>query len=120
MVIAIFILLIACFNFINLNTAGALARAKETGVQKVLGARQSQLISKFFSRIVFVVYFLYVDCAHVGNPCTPNIQYTCRCSAFDGFIVSSRNTFCFDSLVDPGKYYSGGLSFGISGEVQIN
>src|SRR5204863_994421 len=35
--------------FINLTTAGALGRAKETGVQKVLGARQSQLIRKFFN-----------------------------------------------------------------------
>jgi putative ABC transport system permease protein len=49
LIIAGFILLIACFNFINLTTAGALARAKETGVQKVLGASQSQLIKKFFS-----------------------------------------------------------------------
>jgi putative ABC transport system permease protein len=48
LVIAGFILLIACFNFINLTTAGALGRAKETGVQKVLGAKQSQLIKKFF------------------------------------------------------------------------
>jgi len=48
-IIAAFILLIASFNFINLSTAGALSRAKETGVQKVLGARQIQLIEKFFS-----------------------------------------------------------------------
>lgn len=49
LIIAGFILLIACFNFINLTTAGALGRAKETGVQKVLGARQLQVIKKFFS-----------------------------------------------------------------------
>lgn len=48
LIIAGFILLIACFNFINLTTAGALSRAKETGVQKVLGARQGQLIWKSF------------------------------------------------------------------------
>jgi len=48
LIIAGFILLIACFNFINLTTAGALGRAKETGVQKVLGANQWQLIRKFF------------------------------------------------------------------------
>jgi putative ABC transport system permease protein len=47
-IIAAFILLIAGFNFINLTTAGALSRAKETGVQKVLGAKQGQLIRKFF------------------------------------------------------------------------
>ena len=49
LIIACFILLIACFNFINLTTAGALGRAKETGVQKVLGAKQSQLIKKFLA-----------------------------------------------------------------------
>jgi putative ABC transport system permease protein len=49
LVIAALILLIACFNFINLSTASALARAKETGVQKILGARRFQLVKKFFS-----------------------------------------------------------------------
>ena len=47
LIIAAFILLIGCFNFINLTTAGALGRAKETGVQKVLGANQWQLVRKF-------------------------------------------------------------------------
>jgi putative ABC transport system permease protein len=48
LIIAGFILLIACFNFINLTTAGALSRAKETGIEKVLGAKRGQLIMKFF------------------------------------------------------------------------
>jgi putative ABC transport system permease protein len=66
LIIAIFILLIACFNFINLTTAGVLGRAKETGVQKVLGATQFQLIKKFFSEsfvlclIAFVLAILLV------------------------------------------------------------
>ena len=54
MIIAAFILLIASFNFINLGTAAALRRAKETGVQKVLGATQSQLIVRFFSESFLV------------------------------------------------------------------
>ncbi|MEP6583753.1 MAG: ABC transporter permease [Ginsengibacter sp.] len=49
LIIAGLILIIACFNFINLTTASALGRAKETGVQKVLGAKQLQLVRKFFS-----------------------------------------------------------------------
>jgi putative ABC transport system permease protein len=45
--IAGLILLIAWFNYVNLSTAGALKRAKEVGVRKVIGARQGQLIGQF-------------------------------------------------------------------------
>ncbi|MEP7253834.1 MAG: ABC transporter permease, partial [Ginsengibacter sp.] len=54
LIIAALILLIASFNFINLTTSGALGRAKETGVQKVLGASQPQLIRKFFGESLFL------------------------------------------------------------------
>ncbi|WP_438426333.1 ABC transporter permease [Aquimarina macrocephali] len=45
--IAIFILIIACINFMNLSTAAASKRAKEVGVKKVLGSPKSQLIKQF-------------------------------------------------------------------------
>jgi len=45
--VAIFILLIACFNFTNLSTARSLARAKEVGLRKVVGAQKRQLVSQF-------------------------------------------------------------------------
>jgi putative ABC transport system permease protein len=56
LIIAGFILLIASFNFINLTTAGALGRAKETGVQKVLGAQQWQLVVKFFTETSLLLF----------------------------------------------------------------
>ncbi len=45
--VAVFMLLIACINFVNLSTAGATKRNKEIGVKKVLGSRRSQLIRQF-------------------------------------------------------------------------
>ncbi len=46
-VIAIFILLIACINFMNLATARATERAKEVGIRKVVGAVRGQLVGQF-------------------------------------------------------------------------
>ena len=45
--IAIFVLLIACINFMNLSTAGASKRAKEVGIRKVLGSAKLQLVRQF-------------------------------------------------------------------------
>ena len=46
-IIAVFILLIACINFMNLSTAKASGRLKEVGIKKVVGAGRRQLISQF-------------------------------------------------------------------------
>jgi len=47
--VALFILLIACFNFTNLTTAKSIARAKEVGLRKVVGANKKQLLLQFLS-----------------------------------------------------------------------
>ncbi len=53
-VIGFFILLIACFNFINLSTARATKRSKEVGIRKVSGAYKGQLILQFISESVLI------------------------------------------------------------------
>ncbi|MEO1052160.1 MAG: ABC transporter permease [Bacteroidota bacterium] len=52
--IAVFILLIACFNFMNLATAKAVQRAKEVGMRKVLGAVRRQLIYQFLGETILL------------------------------------------------------------------
>lgn len=47
-IVGVIILLLACINYINLTTAGAIRRAKETAVRKVVGAVKPQLIRQFF------------------------------------------------------------------------
>lgn len=53
--IAAFILLVACVNFINLSTAQAVNRAKEVGVRKVLGSNKSQLQIQFLVETFLIV-----------------------------------------------------------------
>ena len=47
--IALFIMLIACFNYMNLATARSLNRAREVGLKKVIGASRTKLIEQFLS-----------------------------------------------------------------------
>ncbi|MBL7852402.1 MAG: ABC transporter permease [Cyclobacteriaceae bacterium] len=47
--IAVFMLLIACINFMNLSTAGATKRNKEVGVKKVMGSQRAQLVGQFLT-----------------------------------------------------------------------
>ncbi len=53
-IIAIFVLLIACFNFINLATAKSLQRAKEVGVRKSVGAGRRQLMFQFIGETILL------------------------------------------------------------------
>ncbi|GAB3905256.1 ABC transporter permease [Larkinella knui] len=64
--IAVFILLLACINFMNLSTAGSANRAKEVGIRKVLGSVQQQLIRQFLSESVLITFLaLVVACGLV-------------------------------------------------------
>jgi putative ABC transport system permease protein len=54
--IAVFILLIACINFMNLATARGSSRAKEVGMRKVVGARRNHVIKQFFGESILLSF----------------------------------------------------------------
>jgi putative ABC transport system permease protein len=56
-IIAIFILFIACINFMNLSTARSSIRAREVGMRKVLGSRPAQLIRQFLVESILLSLF---------------------------------------------------------------
>ncbi len=55
-IVAVFILLIACINFMNLTTARSVKRAREIGIRKVVGAVRSVLIRQFIGEAVFITF----------------------------------------------------------------
>lgn len=55
--VAVFILVIACVNFMNLATARSVKRAKEVGVRKVIGSSRAFLIGQFFGESVLLSFF---------------------------------------------------------------
>lgn len=59
-IIGVFVLLLACINFMNLSTARSEKRAKEVGIRKAIGSLREQLISQFFSESLLVVGFAFV------------------------------------------------------------
>jgi len=82
--VAVFILVIACLNFMNLATARSVKRAKEVGVRKVIGSSRGHLIGQFFGEslllsfiallistlLIFLLLPIFNDYTgkHIGTP----------------------------------------------------
>jgi len=67
----IFILLLACINFMNLSTARSEKRAREVGIRKTLGSARSQLIRQFFSESLLVSCIALLLCLIIAELLLP-------------------------------------------------
>jgi putative ABC transport system permease protein len=125
--IAIFILAIACINFMNLSTARSANRAKEVGVRKVLGSYRSQLIGQFIAEsvlITFIAGLIGLSAAVILIPFfndfaerqmvlefLPNLPIVALGSSLVGFLAGLYPAF-FLSAFSPAKVLKGNASVG--------
>jgi len=75
--VGLFILLLACLNFMNLSTARSANRAKEVGLRKVVGAQRAQLIKQFIGEsmiLTFIAIFLSLLLVFFTLPIFNNIS----------------------------------------------
>ena len=69
--IGVFLLLIACINFINIATVQAFQRNRETGVRKILGSSKTQIIAQFFIETGLLVIIAVAIAAVLANSLLP-------------------------------------------------
>jgi putative ABC transport system permease protein len=87
--IALFILVIACINFMNLSTARSANRAKEVGIRKVMGSFRSHLVRQFLSESIFISFFsfgLALGLAYLLLPVFNDLAGRTLSIPFDDFI----------------------------------
>jgi len=130
-IVAVFVLLIACINFMNLSTARSVKRAKEIGIRKVVGAFRGSLIRQFISEALLTVWFafmlamlLVVLILPVFNELTrkqielpiadPNFWLTLiGLTILTGFVSGSYPALYLSSF-NPARVLKGSLKFSIS------
>jgi ABC-type antimicrobial peptide transport system permease subunit len=70
-VIGVFVVLLACINFMNLSTARSEKRAREVGVRKAIGSLRSQLVTQFFTESVAIAVLSFVFAVLLANLALP-------------------------------------------------
>ncbi|WP_213087015.1 ABC transporter permease [Chitinophaga agrisoli] len=88
--IGIFLLVIACVNFINLSTANAVSRAREVGVRKVLGSNRQQLLLQFFGETGLTALMAIIGALMVALCCMPFLNSMLESHLSAGMLFSPR------------------------------
>jgi putative ABC transport system permease protein len=73
--IGIFIIIMACINFINLSTAQAVGRSKEVGIRKVLGSNRKQLFFQIMGETGLIVIISAILAICIATLCLPYIKH---------------------------------------------
>jgi putative ABC transport system permease protein len=73
--IGVFIIIMACINFINLSTAQAVGRSKEVGIRKVLGSSRGQLFWQVIGETAIIVFAAIILALGIAAACMPFIKH---------------------------------------------
>ena len=100
--VALFILLIACINFMNLTTARSANRAREVGISKVLGTERKSLIYQFLTEstltaliaVILAIVIVYHVLSFFNNISGKELKYKCLVFILNSII--STFTSCFN------------------------
>ena len=128
-IIALFILVIACVNFMNLTTARFMKRAKEIGVRKVAGAIRLSLIKQFIGEAILIAFLSMIAALaivlfllpmfndltqkHISLPvANPSFWFTILILAFLTGLVAGSYPAVFLSSFDPIKVLKGSMKAG--------
>lgn len=78
--IGVFVLLLACINFMNLSTARSEKRAKEVGIRKTVGSMRSQLIAQFFAESLLLALMAFVFALLIVQLTLPAFNEIANCN----------------------------------------
>ncbi|RIV21321.1 ABC transporter permease [Fibrisoma montanum] len=70
-IIGVFVLLLACINFMNLSTARSEKRAKEVGIRKAVGSQRAQLVGQFLSESLLMAGLAFMVCLGIVQVILP-------------------------------------------------
>ncbi|MGC3944440.1 MAG: ABC transporter permease [Chryseolinea sp.] len=127
-VVGVFVLVLACINFMNLSTARAEKRAKEIGIRKAIGSIRSQLVAQFYSEsflIASAAFVLSIAMVTISLPWLNDISYKqismpwtnpyfwgfCVCFVLVTGILAGSYPAIFLSSFNASKALKGGMKF---------
>lgn len=85
--IGLFLLTVACVNFINLATAQAVNRSKEVGIRKVMGSNRTQLVFQFISETLIITLFAVILAVGLAEVALPLLNQLLKIQLSPAFIA---------------------------------